>query len=197
MSKSVVFLADARVELVRATKVLPSFCSFPNKVEQFCFLDVRRCLLKYLEMSRDFRRSSYLPILFYGPNKGLLASKCSIARWIHESASFRSTCAWQLRGQVPHGKTYREHKPRFCETLSCGTAFQPRSDLLEEKFCKLRSLPEVTVFGIVSRRGQSQYLSLSCPGRLLETLSPVSLTMLFLFCFVLFFTDTKWYISSG
>ncbi|XP_029451017.1 heterogeneous nuclear ribonucleoprotein A1 isoform X1 [Rhinatrema bivittatum] len=45
-------------------------------------LDVRRVLLRYLEVTNDFRRSDHLFVLWQGPKKGLQASKATIARWL-------------------------------------------------------------------------------------------------------------------
>ena len=64
--------------------VLPSFCSSPKneKEQKFSFLDVRRCLLQYLEVTNELRLSDALFVLYSGQQKGKQASKNTIARWI-------------------------------------------------------------------------------------------------------------------
>ena len=49
--------------------VLPTFCTSPKNVEEerFGLLDIKRCLLLYLEQSSGFRSSSQLLVLFSGP----------------------------------------------------------------------------------------------------------------------------------
>ncbi|XP_056425878.1 anion exchange protein 4 [Hyla sarda] len=51
--------------------ILPSFCenSKNDKEKEFHCLDVRRCLLHYLEISKDWRLSPKLLLQFQGPNE--------------------------------------------------------------------------------------------------------------------------------
>ena len=74
--------------------ILPSFCSEPKneKEKKFHLLDVRRCLLIYLERTKSFRRSNHLLVLHAGPRKGLQASKASVSRWIREAISKAYVC---------------------------------------------------------------------------------------------------------
>ena len=64
--------------------ILPSFCNKPanSKEEQLHRLDVRRCLLAYLDATKEFRTSEALFVLFSGNRKGKQASKGTISRWI-------------------------------------------------------------------------------------------------------------------
>ncbi|XP_056422369.1 uncharacterized protein LOC130362238 [Hyla sarda] len=63
-------------------------------------LDVRRCLLKYLEVSNPWRKDDNLLLQFQGLNKVKKASKSSIARWLKLVISE----AYSSRGkQVPKG----------------------------------------------------------------------------------------------
>lgn len=52
--------------------VLPSLCTSPRYSEQerFTFLDMERCLLHYLEISSEFRKSFQLLVSFSGPRNG-------------------------------------------------------------------------------------------------------------------------------
>lgn len=60
--------------------ILPSFCSSlaNNKGQELNLLDVRRCLLQYLEVTNEFRASDDLFVLYAGKQKG----KQPLARWI-------------------------------------------------------------------------------------------------------------------
>ncbi|XP_040195283.1 uncharacterized protein LOC120928241 [Rana temporaria] len=69
--------------------VLPSFCSSPqgDQEKKFSFLDVRRTLLAYLEVTKTFRKTDALFVLFSGTHKGKGASKATLARWIKQAIS--------------------------------------------------------------------------------------------------------------
>lgn len=79
--------------------ILPSFCPNPSsdKEKEFHALDVRRCILSYLQVTESFRKSDQLLLQFQGPNKGQKASKITIARWIKMAIS---TC-YQLKDKSP------------------------------------------------------------------------------------------------
>lgn len=66
----------------------PTFCSNPSgeKKDLLHNLDVRRIVLRYLEITRDFRSSDSL-FFFSGNRNGCQASKGSIARWLKSSIS--------------------------------------------------------------------------------------------------------------
>lgn len=61
--------------------VLPTFSSGPayQGEEAFHTLDVRRCLLRFLTVTKEFRKSNALFVIFSGPRKGEKASK---ALWV-------------------------------------------------------------------------------------------------------------------
>ncbi|XP_077321991.1 uncharacterized protein LOC143955744 [Lithobates pipiens] len=67
--------------------VLPSFCGSPTnpKEVEFSQLDVRACVLQYLEMSKNIRKSDALFVLHAGKKLGSQASKNTIARWIKQA----------------------------------------------------------------------------------------------------------------
>lgn len=69
--------------------VLPSFCNKPsnNKEQQLHLLDVRRCLLSYLETTKSFRTSETFFLFSQEFQKGKQASKRTIARWIKAAIS--------------------------------------------------------------------------------------------------------------
>ncbi|XP_044137194.1 uncharacterized protein LOC122928435 isoform X1 [Bufo gargarizans] len=75
--------------------VLPVFFPDPKTEEEdrWHLLDVRRCLIHYLERSKDWRKTSSLFVLFAGARKGNTASKSTIARWIRELISLAYSCS--------------------------------------------------------------------------------------------------------
>ncbi|XP_018409532.1 PREDICTED: breast cancer type 2 susceptibility protein [Nanorana parkeri] len=64
--------------------VIPSFCANPTNEKEAALqgIDVRRCVLEYLDKTKETRKSNNLFVLFSGPKSGLRASKSSIGRWI-------------------------------------------------------------------------------------------------------------------
>lgn len=93
--------------------VLPSFCTSPKNAEEkrFVLLDVKKCLLLYLEKTSGFRSSSQLLVLFSGPKKGSKASKSSIARWIRGDICK----AYKVSGRTPPSRI-RAHSMRSMAT---------------------------------------------------------------------------------
>lgn len=69
--------------------ILPTFCSNPVREQEHIFhkLDVRRCVLQYLDSTKQFRKSDSFFVLFSGARKGFKASKRSIARWLRLAIS--------------------------------------------------------------------------------------------------------------
>lgn len=74
-------------------------------------IDVRRCLLTYLQRVKEFRRSNHLLILFSGPRKGLQASKSSVSRWIRQAI----TIAYESSG-IPVPAKLKAHSTRALAT---------------------------------------------------------------------------------
>ncbi|XP_069609560.1 uncharacterized protein [Ranitomeya imitator] len=82
---------------------LPSFYPNPKNEEEQALhtLDVRRCLLHYLEVTRESREDSSLFVCFQGPRKGKKASKATIARWITDAISLSySASGMSVPGEV-------------------------------------------------------------------------------------------------
>lgn len=69
--------------------VLPTFCLNPVSEQEHRFhkLDVRRCVLQYLEDTKPFRKSDSFFVLFSGTRKGGRASRRTIARWLRLAIS--------------------------------------------------------------------------------------------------------------
>ncbi|XP_068133643.1 uncharacterized protein [Hyperolius riggenbachi] len=88
---------------------LPSFCNEPSndKERRLHCLDVRRCVIKYLEVTKPWRKSQALFVLFSGINRGGQASKATIARWIRQAI----VLAYQSQGkEIP--SIVRAHSTR-------------------------------------------------------------------------------------
>ncbi|XP_073429908.1 uncharacterized protein [Dendrobates tinctorius] len=75
--------------------VLPSFCPNPTNrgEEKFHTLDVKRCLVHYLEATKGCRKEGSLFVCFQGPRKGLGASKSTLARWIRDAIAWHTHAA--------------------------------------------------------------------------------------------------------
>ncbi|XP_071994691.1 uncharacterized protein [Engystomops pustulosus] len=69
--------------------ILPSFCANPKseRERKWQTLDVRRCVLFYLEATKEWCKDSSLLVNFGGKNRGLKASKATLARWIKSTIS--------------------------------------------------------------------------------------------------------------
>ncbi|XP_069829439.1 uncharacterized protein [Dendropsophus ebraccatus] len=75
-------------QLMRSQEVvLPSFCNTPTNEREASFhsLDVRRAILHYLQVTKEWRLSNNLLISFQGKTKGKTASTQTIARWVKQA----------------------------------------------------------------------------------------------------------------
>ncbi|XP_040179243.1 uncharacterized protein LOC120913408 [Rana temporaria] len=116
--------------------VLPSFCSTSSsEVASPNSLDVRRCLLIYLEASKIFRKSDSLFVNFSGSKKGQKASKSSIARWIRMAIGK----AYELQGkQAPFVKAH--------STRAVSSSWAERAGASPEEICKAATWSSYTTF---------------------------------------------------
>ncbi|XP_071982985.1 uncharacterized protein [Engystomops pustulosus] len=90
--------------------VLPSFCQNPKNSKESAWhtLDVRRCLLHYLDISKPWRKDNNILLQYTGKNKGKKASKVSIARWIRTAIKKGIRCrkkghSWDCQGPLNQG----------------------------------------------------------------------------------------------
>ncbi|XP_068126053.1 uncharacterized protein [Hyperolius riggenbachi] len=76
---------------------IPSFCDNPanDKERTLHCLDVRRCLLQYLERTKSWRKTEAMFVIFSGNARGSKASKPTLARWIKQAI----TEAYQIQGR--------------------------------------------------------------------------------------------------
>lgn len=82
------FLLKVSLKFHRSQEIaLPSFCmsQMNTKEAEFHQLDVKACILHYLEVSRGIRNSNALFILPSGCRVGLQASKNMIVGWIKQA----------------------------------------------------------------------------------------------------------------
>ena len=108
--------------------VLPSFCQNPTKEQEVKYhnLDVRRCVLHYLEVTKTLRKTDSLFILHTGARKGHNATRRTIARWLKEVIEQ----AYKLGGiQIPEG--IRVHSTR-----SMAASQAERAGATPEQICK-------------------------------------------------------------
>ena len=108
--------------------VLPTFCPNPSgdKEESFHYLDVRRVLIHYLEVTKEFRSSNSLFVLFSGNKKGRQASKGSIARWLRSAISEAYS---QMKLSPPQG--IRAHSTR-----ALATTWAEKAGATPDQICK-------------------------------------------------------------
>ncbi|XP_040203676.1 uncharacterized protein LOC120935688 [Rana temporaria] len=117
--------------------VLPSFCSNPSGEREFKFstLDVR-CILQYLELTRGFRKSDSLFVLFSGTRKGQKASRRTIARWLRLVIGQ----AYSLTGrEVPTG--IKAHSTR-----AVATSQAERAGATPDQICKAATWSSYATF---------------------------------------------------
>ncbi|XP_068094885.1 uncharacterized protein [Hyperolius riggenbachi] len=107
---------------------LPSFCNNPSnqKEQKLHCLDVRRCVLEYLQRTKSWRTSNALLVLFAGKFRGKQASKSTIARWIKQAISLSyAQQGKQLTSAV------RAHSTR-----AVSTSWAERAGASVEQICK-------------------------------------------------------------
>ncbi|KAE8611252.1 hypothetical protein XENTR_v10012388 [Xenopus tropicalis] len=114
--------------------VLPSFSSDSQLNLQS--LDVRRCLLEYIDKSKEFRKSEHLFVLFAGKRKGCKASKPTIASWVKNAIS----CSYDSVGKDPPPQL-KAHSTR-----SISTSWAERSAIDVQEICKAATWSNVHTF---------------------------------------------------
>ena len=117
--------------------VLPSFCNFPNnnKEREFSCLDVRRALLRYLEVTKTFRKSDTLFLQFSGSHKGEKASKATLARWIKQAI----TEAYMVKKVTPPFITAHS-------TRALSTSWAERAGASPDQICKAATWSNFSTF---------------------------------------------------
>ncbi|XP_077343459.1 uncharacterized protein LOC143988068 [Lithobates pipiens] len=118
--------------------VLPSFCPNPSgeKELRFHYLDVRRCILHYLELTKAFRRSDSLFVLFSGARKGCKASRRTIARWLRVAIEQAYSAAGK---EIPVG--IKAHSTR-----AMAASQAERAGATPEQICKAATWSSYSTF---------------------------------------------------
>ncbi|XP_018425159.1 PREDICTED: nucleolar protein 6 [Nanorana parkeri] len=118
--------------------ILPTFCPKPvgSRESGFHCLDVRRCLLQYLKISKEFRRSESLFVLFSGRSKGKQASRSSLARWLRQAIM-------EAYGvlNVPPPSLVTAHSTR-----ALATSWAERAGATPEQICKAATWSSFSTF---------------------------------------------------
>ncbi|XP_072001077.1 uncharacterized protein [Engystomops pustulosus] len=80
--------------------ILPSFYGNPSSSKELEWhsLDVRRSVLEYLKATKPWRKDHNLFVQFQGKNKGVKASKTTIARWLKTAIA---SCYTEQGKEVP------------------------------------------------------------------------------------------------
>ncbi|XP_044128693.1 uncharacterized protein LOC122922220 isoform X1 [Bufo gargarizans] len=144
--------------------LLPSFFNNPKdqEEEQFHFLDVRRTVIRYLEATRDFRKSDSLLVQFAGRNKGSRASKSSIARWIKDTI----TLCYKNQNLDPPSNI-RAHSTR-----AVSTTFAERAGASLDDICRAASWSSIHTFVKHYRLDLSGTSGLSFGQKVLQAVAP-------------------------
>ncbi|XP_068103054.1 uncharacterized protein [Hyperolius riggenbachi] len=123
------FLPKVSSKFHRSQEIfLPSFCNNPSnqKENKLHSLDVRRCVIEYLQRSKSWRKSNALLVLFAGKFRGKQASRPTIARWIKQAIAL---------SYFHQGKqlvsTIRAHSTR-----AVSTSWAERAGATIEQICK-------------------------------------------------------------
>lgn len=118
--------------------ILPTFCPLPSGAgeEAFHTLDVRRCLLKYLERTKEIRKSSSLFVLMEGTHKGGKASKSTLGRWLKQAIkeAYISLGLEPPEGVLPHS------------TRAVAASWAERAGASPEQICKAATWSSFSTF---------------------------------------------------
>ena len=118
--------------------ILPTFSSVPANAgeEAFHTLDVRRCLLQFLSVTKEFRKSNALFVVFSGPRKGEKASKSTLGRWLRQAISE----AYQAKGEVPPSGIAAH------STRSTAVSWAERAGATPDQICKAATWSSFSTF---------------------------------------------------
>ncbi|XP_068114992.1 uncharacterized protein [Hyperolius riggenbachi] len=143
---------------------IPSFCENPanDKEERLHLLDVRRCLLQYLERSNAWRKSDEIFVLFAGKTRGNRASKTTLARWIKQTI----VSAYQIRGKTLTSSV-RAHSTR-----GISTSWAERAGASIEQICRAATWSSHNTFVKHYRLNVSAATDLSFGRKVLQAVVP-------------------------
>ena len=118
--------------------ILPSFCPNPSREQEVKFhsLDVRRCVLHYLEVTKTLRKTDSLFILHSGARQGHRATRRTIARWLKEAIEK----AYSLGG-IPIPEGIKAHSTR-----SMAASQAERAGATPEQTCKAATWSSFATF---------------------------------------------------
>ncbi|XP_073427930.1 uncharacterized protein [Dendrobates tinctorius] len=144
--------------------ILPSFCPNPGnkKEERLHCLDVRRCILQYLEVTKPWRKQRALFVSYQGARKGLKASKQTIARWVREAIILAYSSAGRA---VPEG--LKAHSTR-----AMATSWAERVDASIDQICKAATWSSPSTFFRHYRLDLSATSDLTFGRRVLQAVIP-------------------------
>ncbi|XP_069812238.1 uncharacterized protein [Dendropsophus ebraccatus] len=108
--------------------ILPSFCINPSNDREASFhcLDVRRAIIHYLEVTKDWRIDNNILITFQGKNKGRAATSQTISRWIKQAIK---ECYRVSGRELPNSITAHS-------TRSVSTSWAERAAVSIEDICR-------------------------------------------------------------
>ncbi|XP_071969993.1 uncharacterized protein [Engystomops pustulosus] len=144
--------------------VLPSFCQNPRAAKEISWhsLDVRRIVLRYMEVSKSWRKDSNILLQFQGKNKGKKASKSSLSRWIK---TVIKEAYEALRMAVPD--TIKAHSTR-----AMATSWAERRGATIEQICKAATWSSSLTFAKHYRLDIPNNMDLSFGRKILQAVVP-------------------------
>ncbi|XP_071967071.1 uncharacterized protein [Engystomops pustulosus] len=144
--------------------VLPSFCQNPRAAKEISWhsLDVRRIVLRYIEVSKSWRKDSNILLQFQGKNKGKKASKTSLSRWIKTviKEAYES-----LNMAAPD--TIKAHSTR-----AMATSWAERRGATIEQICKAATWSSSLTFAKHYRLDIPNNMDLSFGRKILQAIVP-------------------------
>ncbi|XP_068111872.1 uncharacterized protein [Hyperolius riggenbachi] len=143
---------------------IPSFCENPtnDKEERLHSLDVRRCLLHYLERTNSWRKSDAIFVLFAGRSRGNKASKTTLARWIKQAI----VSAYQVQGKTLTSSV-RAHSTR-----GISTSWAERAGASIDQICRAATWSSHNTFVKHYRLNVSAGTDLSFGRKVLQAVVP-------------------------
>ncbi|KAG8548297.1 hypothetical protein GDO81_025858 [Engystomops pustulosus] len=144
--------------------VLPSFCQNPRAAKEISWhsLDVRRVVLRYMEVSKNWRKDSNILLQFQGKNKGKKASKSSLSRWIK---TVIKEAYEALEMAVPD--TIKAHSTR-----AMATSWAERRGATIEQICKAATWSSSLTFAKHYRLDIPNNMDLSFGRKILQAVVP-------------------------
>ncbi|XP_069798950.1 uncharacterized protein [Dendropsophus ebraccatus] len=165
LSTDPAFLPKVVSEFHRSQEViLPSFCvdASNDREASFHCLDVRRAIMHYLEVTKEWRIDNNILIAFQGKNRGRAASSQTISRWIRQAIK---ECYRSSNKELPTSITAHS-------TRAVSTSWAERAAVSIEEICRAATWSSPHTFFRHYRLQLSPSEDLSFGRRVLQAVVP-------------------------